>query len=64
MTNFQKMDALDAMKNILVGLFENTHNNIVFDETSQLGRFSFSKFFIDLDCSVTVHGTLMQSRKS
>ena len=36
----QKIDALDAMENILIGKFENTDNNDVFDETSRLGMFS------------------------
>ena len=36
----QKVDALDAMENILIGKFENTDNNDVFDETSRLGMFS------------------------
>ena len=36
----QKVDALDAMENILIGKFENTDNNDVFDETSRLGMFA------------------------
>ena len=40
MTYAQKVDALDAMENILIGKFENTDNNDVFDETSRLGMFS------------------------
>ena len=40
MTYAQKVDALDAMENILIGKFENTDKNDVFDETSRLGMFS------------------------
>ena len=36
----QKVDALDAMGNILIGVFENTDENYVFDETSRLGKIS------------------------
>ena len=40
MTYAQKNDSLDVMENILIGKFENTDNNDVFDETSRLGMFS------------------------
>ena len=40
MTYAQKNDSLDVMENILIGNFENTDNNDVFDETSRLGMFS------------------------
>ena len=40
MTKTQKIDTLDAMGNILIGVFENTNKNGVFDETSRLGMFS------------------------
>ena len=40
MTYAQKVDALDAMENLLIGKFENTDKNDVFDETSRLGMFS------------------------
>ena len=40
MTNSQKADALDTMGNILIGVFENTEDNDIFDETSRLGIFS------------------------
>ena len=40
MTNSQKADALDTMTNILIGVFENTEDNDIFDETSRLGNFS------------------------
>ena len=39
MTYPEKVDALDAIENILIGKFENTDNNDVFDETSRLGMF-------------------------
>ena len=40
MVDARKVDALDAMGNILIGVFENTDANNVFDETSRLGKFS------------------------
>ena len=40
MTIAQKVDALEAIGNILIGVFENTDENYVFDETSRLGKIS------------------------